>query len=470
MSLDKLTSSQSSGNASDAPVRRRSLAWLLPVGLLSGFLLILAWLFGERLLPAIEVKTAPVITLRKGETNPPAPTPKPQAETSKGSLLFQASGWVEPDPYITYAPTLVNGVVDKVYVLEGQAVKKGELLATLVDDDAKLDLQEAEQKIRSLKAMIIAHCKGTDIAEAELEASKKKVLSAKSQLADAQDHLDRLKRIPAGAIPKQQIVQATLKVQQQRARVAEMETEIPRINARLEQIEQERIAMTARVDELTVARDRAQLALDRTQITSPIDGMVLHLHVAPGKKRMLDMDDPKSAVIVELYDPNKLQARVDIPLNEAAALKVGQHVELLSDLLPDTVFEGRVTRITGQADLQRNTLQAKVTITRPDPRLRPEMLVRAKFFGTQGGSASTRTPAASGRLSIYVPEAALVSSDRVWVVSSENRAALRTIELGNEVRDAHRLVISGLKSGEQVILPPHDQLKEGIRLKTSSLE
>ncbi|NIP97960.1 MAG: HlyD family secretion protein, partial [Akkermansiaceae bacterium] len=87
-----------------------------------------------------------------------------------------------------------------------------------------------------------------------------------------------------------------------------------------------------------------------------IDGIILHLHAAPGKKRMLTADDPTSALIVELYDPQKLQARIDVPLSEAAGLRVGQPVRLSTDLLPDARFNGEVTRIVGEADLQRNTL------------------------------------------------------------------------------------------------------------------
>ena len=465
MSLDKITST------TDAPIakRQRSLAWLLPIGLLLGFIVILISLFGDRLLPAVEVKTARVVTLRKADGTAPTQSPDTtgngKGQLLKGQLKFQASGWIEPDPYVTYVPALINGVVKSVYVLEGQMVKQGDLLTTLIDDDAKLDLIEAQQNITSLKATIIAHCKGIDISNAELEAAKNKVVTAKAHLSDALDNLRRLKRIEDGAIPKQQLMQAALKVEQQQAVLAESETEIPRIQARLEQINEERLAMDSKVDQLETVRARAQLALDRTKITSPVDGMILHLHAAPGKKRMLDMDDPKSAVIVELYDPEKLQARVDVPLNEAAGLMVGQHVELLTDLLPETIFKGKVTRITGEADLQRNTLQAKIEITNPDPRLRPEMLVRAKFFGSDDAAGSASNPSAnSQRLSIYVPESAVASSNLVWVVSPDNRAISRTVKLGTEVRDGHRLVISGLKSGEQVILPPHDQLDDGARV------
>jgi|TARA_B110000908_G_scaffold161029_1_gene204863 HlyD family secretion protein len=431
----------------------------------------MALLFGNRLIPATEVKTAAVITLRLGDQDKKTSPDAPPIETTQGRMLFQASGWVEPDPYITYVPTLINGVVDQVKVLEGQSVKKGELLATLIDDDAKLDLREAEQKIVRMKAQIHAHCAGSDISNAELTAAEKKVDSLQAQLAEAEDNLRRLTSIPAGAIPVQQVVQARLAKTQQQALVAEAQAEIPRIQARLEQIEFERLAMTASVSELETARDRAKLAMDRTRIIAPMDGIVLHLHAAPGKKRMLDMDDPKSAVIVELYDPNHLQARIDVPLTEAAGLRVGQIVELVSDLLPDMTFKGKVTRISGEADLQRNTLQAKVSITNPDQRLRPEMLLRAKFFGSgsgpSGSSSVTNSQAGSSRLSLYVPEVAIINENSVWVVTPDQTAELRQIKLGTDIREKHRRVLEGLKSGEHVILPPHTDLENGTRVSPS---
>ncbi|MGB0774469.1 MAG: efflux RND transporter periplasmic adaptor subunit [Akkermansiaceae bacterium] len=474
MSLDQLTHDSHRGQSQ--PRGKRSLAWLLPVGLLLGFLLIMALLFGKRLIPALEVNTAPVITLRQ-EVSAQGPAPsnpsKKPTSISKGSLLFQASGWVEPDPYITYVPTLVNGVIREVHVLEGQQIKKGDLLATLIDDDAKLDFQQAEQKIKSQQGMIDAHCRGTQITEAEIAAAKKKIAALTASVAEAEDNYQRLKKLPIGAVPQRQVVAARLAKERQLALAAEAKAEIPQLEARLEQIEFERVAMTSKIDELKTDRDRAKLALDRTRIVSPMDAIVLHLHAAPGKKRMLDVDDPKSSVIVELYDPNELQARIDVPLTEAAGMQIGQIVELTSDLLPDAVFKGRVTRITGQADLQRNTLQAKVSIENPDIRLRPEMLVRGKFYATHQGSTEAKTPrppsssASSGRLALYVPEAAIIGENSVWVASPNKTAQQRSITLGKETRDGHRRVIDGVRSGEQVILPPHTDLEEGKRIKAT---
>lgn len=480
MSLDKLTTSSPQTVDTSA---KRSLAWLLPLALILGFIIIIGLLFGERLVPRLEVNTAPAVTLKLGdkttipvpyEQKPLSPAKKPRSV--KGDMIFQASGWIEPDPYVTYVSTLVNGIVDEVHVLSGDTVQKGQLLATLVDDDMKLDLQEATQREASLEARIKAHCSEVRILEAQKVTAKKVISAQESKLASATDDYERFKKVPDGVISKQQLAQAEIKQKEEDAKLAEAESKLPMIEAELHQIEMQRLAMTANLAELNTAKARSQLAYDRTKVRAPMDGTVLHLHANPGKKRILNMDDPKSAVIVEMYDPERLQARIDVPLTEASRLSPQQPVELISDLLPDTVFTGLVTSITGEADLQRNTIQCKVSIDAPDSRLRPEMLLRAKFFDWKNGddtksqnhsTLSNSTNTSGERFAIYAPEAAIVKAPfiSVWVVSPRQTAELRKVELSTEQRDQHVRVLSGLMSGERVIMPPHTQLKEGKKIK-----
>ena len=201
MSLDDLTKSSPNivsdhiGNRSHSGSRSRT--WILPLSLLLGFIIILASLFGKRLLPATTVQIAPVITIRAGQDEKKVTNPVTQATDkitpvvkvrSKGSLLFQASGWVEPEPYTTYVPALVNGVLDKVLILEGQSVKKGELLATLIDDNATFAVLEAVQKYSVTEKQIEAHCSGIAIVDAEVVASKRKIDALKLQVEESNDH------------------------------------------------------------------------------------------------------------------------------------------------------------------------------------------------------------------------------------------------------------------------------------------
>ncbi|WP_411844691.1 efflux RND transporter periplasmic adaptor subunit [Roseibacillus persicicus] len=440
--------------------------WVLPAGLVLGFLIIFGLLFGERLLPKVEVRTSQVVTLR-GNASSTASSP-----TSR-QLLFQASGWLEPDPYSIQVPALVNGVVEEVHVLEGQSVKKGDLLATLVDDEARLNLQKAERNLDTIRANIAAHCSLVPEINARLVSAKAKVEAEKARLAELKDTANRLKALPEGAASLSETNIAIMQANRQEAFVAEAESEIPRLEAELATIDFQRIAMGNGFSEAESARDLAQLAFDRHRITAPTDGRVLELYAQPGKKRMLDMDDPTSALIVELYQPTQMQARIDVPLNEASGLAVGQEVELTTDLLNDITLTGTVTRITGEADLARNTLQAKVAIANPDDRLRPEMLVRAKFYPLVKDAGETEEAPSSGeRLVLMAPSEALfeVSGQqaKAWVATTEATAELRSLTLGNSEKDGFREVRDGLRSGEQLILPPFNKLDEGARLSIIS--
>ena len=305
--------------------------WLLPTVLLLGFLAVFALLFGERLLPKVRVNTSQVVTLRGTST-------ASASSSQSRNLLFQASGWLEPDPYSIHVPALINGVVADVHVLAGDTVKKGDLLATLVNDEAILDLERAERALTTIRSNIAAHCSSVPEIHARIETAKASVKAEKARLAELEDSANRLKKLPEGAASVSEITAAILQANRQQALLAEAESEIPRLQTQLTTIDFERIAMGNGFLEAEATRDLAKLTLDRHRITSPIDDRIIHLHAQPGKKRMLDMDDPKSALIVELYQPEKMQARIDVPLNEAVNLAVDQEVELTTDLLNDVVM------------------------------------------------------------------------------------------------------------------------------------
>src|SRR5688572_7788966 len=170
--------------ATSKPVRRLP-AWLVPVALLAGFALLFLALFRDRLLPAVTVETAIVLATVGGEESPSAP--------ASGGMLFQASGWIEPDPLPVKATALIDGVIDAVHVLEGQAVKQGDPLATLVDADARLALAAAENKHRMLVSGRASHLVAIDGAKRKLENVKAQCDAAASLEEEAADRHARIK-------------------------------------------------------------------------------------------------------------------------------------------------------------------------------------------------------------------------------------------------------------------------------------
>ena len=175
---------------------------------------------------------------------------------------------------------------------------------------------------------------------------------------------------------------------------------------------------------------------------------------------MVGMDEEDSSTIAILYDPAHLQVRVDVPLADAAGLSVGQAAKIRCNLLPEEVFEGTVTRIEGAADLQRNTLQAKVRIADPSDKLRPEMLSRVEFLETL---RENNTDGSSTGVAVYVPATALADG-AVWVCDADTNRAERRQVVSSATAENLVRIDSGLRPGEWVVSDPAG-LREGERLK-----
>jgi HlyD family secretion protein len=439
------------------PPLRRLPAWVIPLVIAAGFALLFLALFRDRLLPAVEVQVA-VVLATISETTAPA---NGANKTADGNMLFQASGWIEPDPLPIRATSQVDGIVETVSVLAGQMVKKGETLATLISEDARLSLATAEQSERTLVATRDAHLATLDSAEKKLEGARAMEKSATALRDEATDRMRRYDSLSSRAIPEQEMISARYQSAREDAQLlvaaaatAEAESEIGRL--KLETLVRENEIRTAAIEV-----EKAKLALSRTVIPAPAEGRVLRLLAAPGQKKMLQDNDMESSTIAILYHPSKLQVRVDVPLADAANLQSGQAARVRCSLLPDRIFTGVVTRITGEADLQRNTLQAKVSITDPVDQLRPEMLCRVEFLGIVAAGLST--PQA---VSTWIPESA-ASDGSAWVCDPESkRVAKREIKTTSEIREGHIRIDAGLRPGEWVVLTPQ-KLSDGQRVNPS---
>lgn len=447
-------------------------------------IVLLVWLSLDRLLPAREAVVETVLSI-EGEGPEPAITGKPtSANPFEGNVLFQASGWIEADPYVYKATALFPGVVEEVYFLEGQAVREGDVIARLIDDDAEINRANAEAAHRSALSRVDVAKSELLVAEARLKRSERSGESERRRLTELSDLASRAEAMGSEVIPEQEIVQAQLRARTQGSRVEALEAEIELARAELEKARQ-----SLSVAEHAAAQSKAILAmreleLERTRIVAPISGIIQRLFAVPGQKKMLAADDPDSATVAWIYDPERLQARIDVPLAEAGELFVNQAVLIESELLPDVQFRGHVSRIVGEGDLQRNTLQAKVRLERPDERLRPEVLCRAKFLSTRISLRAEEavpngpTPQGArevagerlGGLRLFIPEASVSKTQNqegtVFIVDeSGKRLVQRRVRLGSERRGDYLEVLSGLLPGDRVLVENIPSFKEGNRIK-----
>lgn len=469
------------------PPRRWKTRVLVPALIIGAAGSILVFAARGALRPAVQVRIVPAV-VKAGVQSP-------------GAVVVQAPGWVEPNPYPVSVTALADGVVGEVLVLEGEAVRKNQVVARLIPDDAKLALQRAEAELSERQAelataqallseaqrnwdhptelrrrMAAAQAASAE-KQAELARWPAELAAEKARLAELEAEFARLSKLRAGGIAaEKEFMRAQSRREAQAAvvrsaegRRAVLEAQIKGAQAEIEATTEAlelRIPETralaeakARVSQSEAAVRRAQarraeaaLRLERMEVRAPIDGVVMARLVEPGSRVMLSGNETTAAQILRLYDPAKLQVRVDVPLGDAAHVTVGQAAEVVVNVLPDKVFRGQVVRIAHEADIQKNTLQVKVAIDRPTRDIKPEMLARVKFL------AATATQPAGARASIFIPARLIPGQGgnaSVWLVDQTRGVAeLRSITAGTarlgdwiEIRD-------GLRAGDWLIADP----------------
>jgi len=475
----------SPGNA-DTSVPRPAVRWktrlLLPGAIMLSVAALLAYSARDVLRPAMVVDVLPVLVKSSARG------------VSGGGVAAQGPGWVEPSPFAVSVPALAGGIVSEVLVLEGQSVGAGQVVARLIDADARLALAGAQAELALRQA---------DVAQAETAAGlarddTAKTLSISEELAGSPEATAM-----AGALLALESFPSQLAIQQ--ARLAELQTELAakktaaqsgvisavpvnllkaRVGAQQAELEalhvQKRI-LTTRLRRLQVqvaadlakakaalaiaqaARDEAKLRLERMEVRAPVPGVVLRRNVEPGTA--VSPAGSAGGPLIQLYDPKRLQVRVDVALSTAAHVGVDQEAEIVVDVLPDDVFKGKVLRVVHEADIQRNTLQFKVSVDAPSPLLKPEMLARVRFLSPR---REVKGEAAIER--VFAPTAAVGSETgkkiTVWVADlSNNVARQREATLGAVRLDDLIEVRSGLNAGDRIIISPTDALADGQRIR-----
>jgi multidrug efflux pump subunit AcrA (membrane-fusion protein) len=248
-------------------------------------------------------------------------------------------------------------------------------------------------------------------------------------------------------------------------------------------------AAQAMVADAQAAQARAQLTLDRMTVrvpgvaepampqttpqTSPPTFVVSQRLVAPGTA--VGGDGRES--VCTLYDPAHLRVRVDVEQSEVRRLAIGQKAQIKAPTRPDALYDGEITRVVAQANVEKVTLQVHVKIDAPDAALRPEMLVEVHFLanaetksGAANGTKSTAgTADAFAGAAVWIP-ARLLDGNAVWIVDAvSGRAARRPVEVG--AREGDRVVVTrGLNVADKLIDNGRERLTDGARLKVAGPE
>lgn len=297
----------------------------------------------------------------------------------------------------------VEGFVDKMLFIEGTEVKQGDLLFQL---DEKPFIER-------------------------LTAAKGALAEAEAALNKYQKDVDRYKDLYAKrAIPKQDLDNAEASVEVGEANI---ETAAARVKS-------------------------AELDLGYCKITAPTTGLIGGKQVSIGE--LVGKGEPTLMTTISTLDPIWFYCNVS-EVDYLKALEKSKETGAAIEKLPLALQlsngkqhpdEGHFVFIDRAVDTKTGTLRVRAEFPNKQKLLRPGMFARVHVnLGTRPNC-------------IVVPErsiAEIQGKTFVWVVSSDNKASQRGIQVGDQV-GAEFIVLEGLKAGERIIVEGIQKVREGI--------
>ena len=170
---------------------------------------------------------------------------------------------------------------------------------------------------------------------------------------------------------------------------------------------------------LTIESSEAQLSY--AEIRSPITGVVSDRPLYPGEMAAA------GAPIISVVDISRVVARANVPVKEAASIRVGKPAQISG---PGGEVPGSVTVVSPAVDPNTTTVEVWVQAANPGERLKPGITVHVSIDAEEIPDA------------IVVPTAALLSSDeggeKVMVVGPDSLAHEHKVEVGVRARDGYR--------------------------------
>ena len=325
---------------------------------------------------------------------------------SQSNAVLTASGYVVAQRKAAIA-SKGTGRLEYLGVVEGDKVKKGDIIGRLEDADIKASLEQARANLR--------------MNEAELN--------------DAKQSLARMKTLLDKGLTTQ----------------AEYDGAEARFNR-----------VTAGIGVAKAMVTGAEVALENTLIRAPFNGTVLVKNANVGEiVAPLAASASSRAAVVTLADMTSLEVEADVSESNIERITTNQACEITLDAYPDKRYEGFVAKIVPTADRAKATVMVKVGFKNYESRVLPEMSAKVMFL-TKASDAATL----NAKPILTVAASAIVRRNEKTIayVVRENVAIETPVVVGKNMGSLVEIK-EGLSSGEKVINKVDAAIKDGIKVK-----
>ena len=393
-----------------------------------------------------------------------------------------ASGKVYPQIEVKVSPDISGEIVD-LKVIEGDSVKKGQILARIYADIYATQRDQAAAVVGQSQAQVANVAAGIGALKAQLEQSKK-TFDMQKQLFDEK------------VISKNEFNSAD----------AAYKTSQANYNAALQNIR----GSQAGVKSARAGLAKANKDISRATVVAPMDGVVSLLNVKKGE-RVVGNSMMAGTEMMRIADLNRIEVRVDVGENDIPKVHLGDTALVQVEAYTNRKFKGVVTQIAssnnGAASQNVNSSAGITEVTNYKVYVSllkdsyKDLIDPAKpksFPFRPGMSASADIQTKTHENRIAVPINAVTTRDKndssttakkvdisnpanvekasnmddiqevVFVLGNNNK--VKKVPVKTDIQDINYIEItSGIKAGDMVVTGPYDLvskiLKDSTRVK-----
>ena len=324
---------------------------------------------------------------------------------AKSNAVLTASGYIVAQREASVS-SKGTGVLEYLGVVEGDKVKRGQIIARLDDRDIVAQLDEAKSTLQLYKA----------------------------QLKEVENNYNREKELFGHGLSSQQS---------------------------LDQAESNYNILLANLD-IAEARIRAaEVALENMIIRAPFDGTVLTKNAEVGEiVAPFGASTTSRAAVVTIADMTSLMVETDVSESNIEKIKQDLDCEIVLDAYPDKSYQGYVFKIVPTADRSKATVLVKVGFKNYDSRVLPEMSAKVSFLSETKGEEENQLPV----LTIPLSAVDELNGKKIVYIVKDDKVFQKEISTGR-LLGSYVEIISGLKEGDEIIDNLNENIKDGVQVK-----
>jgi len=400
----------------------------------------------------------------------------------------------------TFVGAQAQGVVDQLFVKEGDRVSAGQTLATIKNDVAEAQVSQAQQAVRTAQAQLAQTARGPLPSEVEaataqarqaeaqvvqqraaITQAQRSVVQQQAQLSQLQaeqelaaKQLERTRTLAAqGIVPRAELDQAqtnwrvaqervaaqrqAIELAQANVRQARASLQSAQANALAQQAQARTVQSGARPEDVQVARRRlreAEQALNvarrqaaNSVVAAPFSGLVTEINAELGQS-------VGAQGVLKLVSGD-LEVQLDVDESNLSDLRLGQTAIISSSTFASSTFEGTVTELGAEVDVSRGTIEVTVRPADPPDWLRP------------GQTVNVNVITAKNVPRLLVPATALTrSGDQTVVFVVQSGVALEKPVVTRAPTEEGVPVLAGL-TGEERIIVDAGKITAGERVRVT---